>query len=272
MENGWLDEVDFDPEGAWLRMGTRRLGSRPWLMPDSRRELELAKKDRLLAARHDEVFAVEPVAYHASVETLELIRSEADGRALPSGIHPLDEAGRLVQEDLCLMAPADGRWNLAGASLCFPTRWRLAEKMGRPLAIVHRPVIGYGDKLANRVDGLLDALDEQIVWRRNWFVLTNPELFQPERRPQEPVIPTENCLAGLYLRSERQTLRKLPGSGFVLFTIRIQQEPLSVVAASGSWSAAMVLFLKGADDELCGHRGVSPGQRPLLLDALGAGE
>lgn len=268
MENTWLDEVDFDPEGAWLRMGTRRLGPRPWLVADAHRDNELAQKDRLLAARRDEVFAVQPSAHAASVETLELIRAGAEGRDLPPGLHPLDEAGRLVQEDLCLMAPADGQWILAGASLCFPTRWALADKMGRPLTIVHRPVVGYEDKLANRVNGLLDALDEQIVWRRNWFVLTNPQLFQPERQDPVPVMAAEDCLRGLYLRSERQTLRKLSSTGFVLFTIRIQQEPLSVIAANASWSAAMVRFLERADDELCGHRGVSPSQRPLLLDAL----
>ncbi len=271
MENGWLDEVDFDPDGAWLRMGTRRLGSRPWLVVDDRRQQELAEKDRLLAERHHEVFAADPMADDAAAETLALVSAEADDRAVPAGLHPLDEAGRLVQEDLCLMAPADGRWILAAASLCFPTRWRLADKMGRPLEVVHGPVVGYDPVLANRVDGLLDALDEQIVWRRNWFVLPNPALFQPERLPQQPVVEADDCLGGLYVRSERQTLRKLPGTGFVLFTIRIQQEPMSSIAANEIWSAAMVRFLEDADADLCGHRGLGPSQRPRLLAALRAG-
>ncbi|MGF2075692.1 heme-dependent oxidative N-demethylase subunit alpha family protein, partial [Enterococcus casseliflavus] len=39
-------------------------------------------------------------------------------------LHPLDLAGRLVQEDLCLMRrdAATHLYRLVGASLCFPTR------------------------------------------------------------------------------------------------------------------------------------------------------
>jgi hypothetical protein len=27
--DGWFDEIDLDPDGAWLQMGTRSLGDRP---------------------------------------------------------------------------------------------------------------------------------------------------------------------------------------------------------------------------------------------------
>jgi hypothetical protein len=49
-------------------------------------------------------------------------------------MHPLDLAGRVVPDDLCLVqADADGVPRLVAASLCFPSRWRLGEKLGRPL-------------------------------------------------------------------------------------------------------------------------------------------
>ena len=65
---------------------------------------------------------------------------------------PLDLAGRLVQEDLCLMAPSSGTYRLIAASLCFPSRWRLADKLGQPMMAIHQPVPGFNDKLARPVD------------------------------------------------------------------------------------------------------------------------
>ncbi len=194
--DSWFDEIDLDPDGAWLRMGTRSLGDRPWLIVDDRRDDELALKHRLLAERHDEVFAAAPDAGQASVEVHGLLVDALDQVGvllLPDsdGVprHPLDRSGRLVQEDLCLLRPTDGRWVLAAASLCFPSRWRLADKLERPLLAVHGPVAGYGQSLGDRVDSLLARLGEGIVWRRNWFVHPDGALFQPRRPPGgDPVV------------------------------------------------------------------------------------
>ena len=65
---------------------------------------------------------------------------------------PLELAGRLVQEDLCLIEASPDGPRLTAAVLCFPSRWRLHEKLGRPLAEVHGKVPFYGDRLARPVD------------------------------------------------------------------------------------------------------------------------
>ena len=44
---------------------------------------------------------------------------------------------------------ADGPVFTAGV-LCFPSRWRLMEKIGKPLSAVHGPVPLYADRLAGR--------------------------------------------------------------------------------------------------------------------------
>ncbi|MDR2983200.1 MAG: DUF3445 domain-containing protein, partial [Nocardiopsaceae bacterium] len=65
-----------------------------------------------------------------------------------SALHPLDLAGRLVAEDLCLMQASDHNdYRLVGASLCAPNRWRLDDKLGQPLDAIHAPVPGYGQAL-----------------------------------------------------------------------------------------------------------------------------
>lgn len=280
----WLDEIDLDPEKPWLRMGTRALGDRPWLVVDSRRDAELALKQQLLAERHGEVFAANSNTEAASQRVLDLVTAELAGRGIdprpPGGhaggrdFHPLDLAGRLVQEDLCLLRWEPEAWVLVAASLCFPSRWRLARKMGHPLTAVHGPVVGYAEQLAPKVDRLLDRLDgDRIVWRRNWFIHPDPALFQPDRPTgAEPVIDAAHCLDDLYLRSERQTLRRVDdpspaGGRYVLFTIRIQHCPLAELAV-GDRKVALIRFLDQASDELVAHHGVSSSQQAELMAAL----
>ena len=275
-EARWLDEVDLDPGSNWLSMGTRALGSRPWLVADGHREVELARKAELLAERPDEVLAVDPGSERPGRETLALIEAwcaEAGLEppvALPGGLHPLDRAGRLVQEDLCLLARDDDGWVLRAASLCFPSRWRLADKLGRSQNRVHDPVEGYQDTLAPRVDRLFDRLGSRIVWRRNWFVHPDPELFQPDRPPAgDPIVPAQRCGEELFVRSERQTLRRLPGSGWILFTIRTQQEPLGVLLADGGRRRRFQRYLAEAPPDQLAHRGLAPAQVGELRLALG---
>lgn len=272
----WLDEVDLEPASPWLAMKTRALGDRPWLVVDEQRDTELALKARLLRERPTEVFAARDGSEEAGRETLELVLAECERLGLDppdgawGGPHPLDLAGRLVQEDLCLLAPEPDGWVLAAASLCFPSRWRLADKLGRNQAAVHGPVDGYGANLAPRVDRMFDRLGERIVWRRNWFVHPNPDLFQPDRPiGGDPVIEAARSGAELYVRSERQTLRRLPASGWILFTIRTQQEPLATLLADDTRRERFARYLAEAPDDQLAHRGIGAAQAAELRVAIG---
>jgi hypothetical protein len=136
--------------------------------------------------------------------------------------------------------------------------WKLPDKLGSSLADVHGPVPAYADELAARVDRFLDRLrPDRPVWRRNWLIHDSPELHLPA--PPPPSDAPLEVPDGLWLRSERQTLRRLPTTGAVLFTIRTQQVPLAVVAdvdapptvASGmadavdAWSPALLAYRGG---------------------------
>ncbi len=290
-DDAWINEIDFDPEGAWLRMGTRNLGERPWLVVDGKRKAELELKQKLLNGSFDEVFAADAEADGPSTEVLALVSDALSTLEVPpdqvsrdsqrdGAVHPLDQAGRMIQEDLCLLRPqGDGTWVLAAASLCFPSRWRLATKIGRGLNAVHGPVPGYDPSLVSRVDSLMTRLASRasatahtkpssVVWRRNWFIHPDPSLFQPDRPSSEPIITSDRCLDELYLRSERQTLRALPASGWVLFAIRTQQATLRTVVAADERRAAFVEHVRHAPSDLLNHRGVDADQRGELLVAL----
>ncbi len=250
----WTGELDLGIHESWPRMGTRSLGEHRWLIVDEHLDAELDLRARLLRERRSEVLA-EPPPAAAATEELEAMVAAA-GVGIASGSTPLERLGRSVQEDFCLLSRGTDEWVLDAAVLCFPSRWRLADKLGRPLTEVHGPVPRYAPTLAERVTTMLDRLGERTVLRRNWFVHPDPSLFQPLRPPGgDPVVPATDCGSGLFLRSERQTLRRLPSTGWVVFTIRIQQCTLGDLAMARP--ADLRTFVCDGSADLQRHKGMA---------------
>lgn len=245
------DYLPVDGRPLRVAMGTRPLDLVDWIEIDEHRHRELVEKDRLLAERPDEVLAVSPDGLTGSAEVLDLLsrhlpeRFPSTYRVVDAGLedrelgrvvrwdsgHPIDVAGRLVQEDLCVMSrTTDGRWLLTAASLCFPSRWRLGDKIGRDLSDIHGPVPFYAERIGGVVQAFFDRLQpERPVWRLNWTLLDDAALFQPRpvKRWTDSGARAGRSLGDLlHLRVERQTLRALPDSGDVLFTIRTYTRPL----------------------------------------------
>ncbi len=226
--------LPFDGRPFRQRIGVRPLDLATWIEPDDRFADELALKQNLLTNRHGEVFIALPYAADASSEVLGLIETHmltyfpslvGDVGPIGEGLHPLDAAGRQVQEDLCLMVHHDGEPRLAAASLCFPGRWRLADKIGLPMQAIHQPVARYARDIGKPTDDLLDRLRvDRPVWRLNWSVIDDGALFQPTGHGRTDALPVEPT--ALYLRVERQTLRRLPETRAILFTIRTYLRPL----------------------------------------------
>jgi hypothetical protein len=157
--------------------------------------------------------------------------------------HPLELAGRLVQEDLCIIQPGDDGPLFTAGVLCFPSRWRLHEKLGRPLAQVHGPVPHYAERLANPVDRFMAKVKPgHIASRLNWSVVDDAALYQPTgkwREATNAAITAENAGETLYLRVERQTLTRMPESGAVLFGIRVHSNPLAAVITKPAAAARL---------------------------------
>jgi dimethylamine monooxygenase subunit A len=239
-----------------LAMGLTPLNEAEWLVPDASLPEILAEKRRLLATRSESVLRVLPEASAASVELLQLLaghlprhfpsiyRLGKDGQLTNTAshetwnidgppLHPLDIAGRLVAEDLCLMQASDAGYRLIGATLCFPNRWQLEEKIGQPLDFIHAPVPGFAPALERPVAHFFAALKpDRILARVNWGIADDPTRFQPIGRDADAAITPETLGSALYLRIEYQTLRRLPESQAVLFTIRTEIMPLGQVIAT----------------------------------------
>ncbi len=289
------DYTPYTAESFRVAMGLFPLDLKDWIEPDPKMAVELAEKERLLGERYAEVFIVQPEAYQGSQEVLDLLvehlptrvpslyqrvgdelRNAVTGQRwslgwnlAQSALHPLDLAGRLVQEDLCLMKKDSDSdvYRLVGASLCFPTRWSLAEKMGQPLGMIHDPTPGYKDHIDSTMDRFFARMKvDKPVWRLNWGIVDDPTLFQStghSRGGFRPGITAENAGEKLWLRMERQTLRRLPCSQDILFTIRIYVKPLTHLISQPERATAMARALRGMPDSWLLYKSL-----PAFLDAV----
>lgn len=264
----WLDELDAAPGPPFLAMGLRPLGGARWpedpAGPDA--PTVLAAKRAVLAAHRDDVVAARPGTGPAVAELAALLGAGPEGDDDPAGV--LARLAGAVVEDLCLLVrPAgSGPWVLGAGAVCFPSHWRLADKLGRPVAAIHGPVPRYAPELAARVDRFLDRLAPgRPVWRRNWLVHVDDRLYAPVPAPApDPPIRAGEAGERLWLRSERQTLCRLAASGAVAFTIRTSQAPLGVLARRPALRARLAAAVASWPTELVAYRGGEAVRGPLL--------
>ena len=222
----WLTEINMETSGPPVSMGIRKLGERPWLIVDQNLGSELSLKKELSSDPEKIVFLTRDRTEEAGENVASLIKNHGVS-LVESNIHPLERAGMSIQEDLCLMKRHSEGWILEAASLCFPSRWRIADKIGRNMTAVHGPVEGYEEILEKKVTAFFDRLGPDPVWRRNWFIHPDDSLYQPDRPAGgDPIIQRADVGEKLFVRSERQTLRALELPDWILFTIRVQQTPL----------------------------------------------
>jgi hypothetical protein len=238
--------------GGQLRMGLVKLEEQGWLQPAPD-----------LAARAAG-FADWPQGVQLTPEV------DAPGRELAAMLGQegaLPEAALAVHEDLCLLTRREGEevYRLIGAAVAWPSDWHPADKIGLPLRALHAPIAGYEEQLATGVDRFMETLRPGPIYGRcNWFIAaTGERRWLPDRPPQEAFahVTPDNAGETLFVRSERQTLRRLPKTGAILFGIGIYVEPL------GSLSPANIAMLGKAVQTLVSGEGDRRGA-PAYADSL----
>lgn len=262
----FYNPVDGKPER--VQIGARVLDLAQWLEVDAHYAEDLAHKRRLLERVPQQVLACLPAGFDGASETLRLIRAHLE-RYFPalapapgtgdSDLHPIAQAALLVQEDLCVMSREAGVWRLTAASVSFPNRWDLRTKLGCSLADIHGPVPHYASRIGKATDSLFDGLGcERPLWRLNWTIVDSPELHQPTpvELPDALRGDAADFAARLWFRRERQTLRKLPETGDILFTIRTYVHSLADTARRDPhFRAHLASNLQGFDQAMVDYKG-----------------
>ena len=272
-------------------IGVTPLDVKTWLDPDQFLIRDLAEKAAHLRERHDIVFRQTPETEAAQAEARDLITAHLlehfpnlyrrDGNSihiangpsvdLAQGA-PLEAASHLIQEDLCLMRRKPDGWHLVAASLCFPSSWSLAEKIGQNMAHIHAPVPGFHGRMHDVVGRMFDAMQSEVpMLRFNWSLYGDAKLHHPETHADPERFPAHTPVVDVaHLRVERQTLRKLPLSGDILFTIRIYTDPLNGLAdhpRGAALAASLRQHLCAMTPEQLAYKGLSH-MRERLVQGL----
>jgi len=275
-----------------LAMGLQPVEEYAWFDVGQNLSCELAAKRTLLEHRHAEVFQALPAAEAAAAELLHLLAAHlprhhpafyrADGDQLVNlstgeicnivrrSFHPLDLAGRLVTEDLCLLQGGEDGLVLVGASLCSPARWVLAEKIGRPVLAIHAPVPGYDSTLGQPVDQFLAALKPGRLFRRfNWGIADDPTPFQPVAPAPARDLTDSNAGEKLWLRVEQQTFRRLPETLAIVFAIRTMITRLDQAIQSDASARDLAAAIRAMPPAMQDYKRIAP-LAALLLGWLDA--
>lgn len=207
----------------------------PLLRVDEAYGAQIAEKLRLIAENAPAHIAVTKGAEAAVQELYGFILDELkrldgfsqdgdsvtcpDGRSValdPS--HPLETLAALVQEDLCVLQKYGDEHVLTAALLGFPAAWTLSEKIGHPLTRIHVPVHHYDASIAARVQRFFDGVQVgRPLWRANLLRYQNPELYQAHSEANPRPVGSVNSP---YIRSERQSVFRLPKTDAVIFSIK----------------------------------------------------
>ncbi len=204
--------------GGQLKMGLSKLEESEWLQPGPD-----------LAARAAG-FAQYPQGIQVTPE------AEAPGAELAAmlGISGgLPEVAANHHEDMCLLTKAaeEAQYRLIGAAVAWPSDWVPADKMGLPLRALHAPIQGYEEQLASGVDHFMAKLKPGAIYGRcNWFIAGSPAMHWVAGPDDFAGVNAGNAGERLFVRSERQSLRRLPQTGAILFTIGIYVAPLGALS------------------------------------------
>ena len=171
-------------------------------------------------------------------ETIGVENLILDEKIFLNAADPLVIASHLVQEDWIVMEwdEESSEYVLSSGILCFPMSWSLQQKFLKPLTKIHAPSREY-DHISDNVANVFDSITPKgSVWRANWVLSNNLkssfDLFSPishrheEKKNVSSEYDFEKTGKEIFLRVEYQTLRRLPKSNAVLFSIRTYQRPL----------------------------------------------
>lgn len=292
-----LSPTPYDGSARAFTIGLTRIEPSRWIEPDDGLASYLDEKSSILREHRDTVLMVDPQTRDSQQELLSLLCEHLTGQFpdryrltgptmdLGNGRSvdldsdpPLLAAGLLIQDDLLILRRRENGWSLAAAFVAFPSSWSLPEKFGRTMDEIHAPVPGFegGTRNASLINRMFDNLAPGLVLERfNWAVNVGGGLYLPKSKSEATTADPVPITAGnAYIRVERQTLRRLPGTGDLVFAVRIYSDPLAVLASHdrpAELARAFAAELKALTLPEAAYKGLVS-KREALLSALSTWE
>lgn len=273
-----------------VTMGIRAMKFDEWIELDNEWLKYHQLKQKRIKERGTEVYGTLPEAMPGAMELLSELRRYLPARyptlfertptgikILPTGeefntVEPTEDpsmiAAQFLQDDLAIMVEQpDSQYWLKGGAIMLAGFWRLRDKVNTPLAYIHQSgeVPKYETHLKKGMDKFFKRLTpESPVVRNNYFMQTDPHLdwsisIGPEDSPNvgwNTAQPATD-ISQIYYRSERQSLRRLPISGAVAFTIRTYFHPLTDIAEEPGIPERLYKGIESWSDDVKEYRGYS---------------
>ncbi|KAL4871309.1 hypothetical protein BDV12DRAFT_164582 [Aspergillus spectabilis] len=238
-----------------VMMDIRKLDVENWLTLDKNYMDEHVVRSQLLVQERQKVFQCLPESYDACLEALEevvefltqrfanmfdmkkhgektTVYNRMTGETFIFGgdrtgqMDPLEIAVRLTMEDLSiLMKNEGGEYYLAASASLFPVGWTVADRIGWTISQLHNPVPLWHQQVANSVSKFLCRLTPNSPMERsNYFVeVKRPDedlfetLYRPTTLSEDNPDPSPKDIV---VRRERQTFRRLPHTGAIVFGVK----------------------------------------------------
>ena len=253
-----------------MRPGLARLAPAPEAAPsplfvrDEQAPAYAARKRAVLQNHHglSHIGQADPAALQAIAEAY----TAQTGIAIAADAHALAEG---MQEDFVVLhdEPGDG-FRARFLSVCFPSNWNPAEKLGLDFMAIHAPVADNALLLAG-ARGIVDmAFRQAPMLRHVWLLTPNGDLAQnPETRHTR----WEDALAAadapgasgrlldqVFFRVERQTTLPLPALWRGVFFIRVMVARLvDVLAVAPGRAAELAEALASMSEAVVAYRGMT---------------
>jgi hypothetical protein len=235
--------------------------------PTERNAALVAERRRWLRDEPDTYAALLPEGEPLVAESVELARTwhQFAPRAGASWEQCLALGGWWEPDYLVMKCGHDGEIRLCGGCLCFPSSWRLGDKMGKTIEIIHDPVPGLNASIGPAIHKFLAGLKPGIAWlRHNWGLARNAELnHHPDRAL--PQLDASVRLEEVFVRVEHQALVALPKSGGILFGIRVVNHPLAEVRADPVARARLRRALETMPQAMAVYKGIASARETILV-------
>jgi dimethylamine monooxygenase subunit A len=255
----------FDGSEYKPQMGLKPLELKNWIEVDSNYSHYVARKKELLQNHPETVFIFRDEADLIALELYDTVKEHLQnyfpnlvqfGDKPATGKEAFFQLSHWTQEDWAILSP-EAPVKLIAGSVCFPSRWSLQEKMNQQSGFIHTPVPGFSN-IAKPAENFLERIPvDRAAWRLNWTIHDSDELFCPTPHPPQSGIDESNVLAKTFLRIERQTLRRLPNTKGVVFSIRTYIHRMQDVVAAPDQRVQVLNTLRSLDDATIRYKGMA---------------
>ncbi|KAE8355005.1 hypothetical protein BDV28DRAFT_63773 [Aspergillus coremiiformis] len=272
-----------------ITMGLRRMKWDEWIELDNHYLRYHDDKARRIKERGTRCSRTAPEAMDAAMELLEeltaylperypsmfcktatgitnTITQETFNTTRPLREDPMQTCGRLIQDDLALMLERpDGEYYLLAGTILLAGFWRLEDKYGMRLSDIHTSgsVPGFREKLEKGMGNFFRRMRaEDPVVRNNYFIQVDDNLAWSSSIGSEDSgavswnSAEKNRAVGChFFRSERQSLRRLPRTGAVVFTIRTYFEPVTALAREPFVPGRLASAIRSWGEDVARYKG-----------------